>query len=76
MEGNSILKTYYFLSNLEILTKFKKTCIIISHFGYKNGQKYLIYISKNTFNKHVNLLLIEDDGKSHYALIKNFNRFV
>ena len=42
------------------------------------GETYLIYISKKnkkTFNKHVNLLLIEGEGKSHYALIKDFNRF-
>ena len=33
----------------------------------------LIYVSKNTFKKHVDLLLLEQKYKKHYVLIKDFN---
>ena len=31
---------------------------------------------KNTFKRHVDLLLIGEEGKKHYALIKDFNTFM
>ena len=31
---------------------------------------------KNTSKRHVDLLLIAKEGKSHYALIKDFNTFM
>ena len=36
----------------------------------KMGKKYPVYISKNTFNRHVDLLFVENKGKFHYILIK------
>ena len=49
----------------------KKNCINISAFGY---EKYPIgrpnFILKNTFKKHVDLLLIEGENTSRYVLIK------
>ena len=48
----------------------------ISIFNYKNCRKYPIYISKNALWRHGDLLLIEDESKSHYRLIKEFNRFM
>ena len=44
------------------------------YFGFEN--KFPIYVSKNTFKKHVDLLLIEEEGKSQYVLIKDFNTFM
>ena len=35
-----------------------------------NKEKYPIYMLKNTFKRHVDLLLIQKEGKSHYVLIK------
>ena len=32
-------------------------------------------MSKNTFKRHTDLLLIGKEGKSHYVLIKDFNTF-
>ena len=66
-----------FPSKLEIFTKLReKNCISISAIGYEYGEKYPIYIPKNTFNKHEDSLLIEDEGKSHYVLLKGFKRFM
>ena len=33
-------------------------------------------MSRNTFKKHVDLLLLQEKGKSYYFLIKNFNTSV
>ena len=46
----------------------------ISVFGYKNKEKYPIYVSKKfREGKHVDLLLTREEGKRHYVLIKDFN---
>ena len=60
----------------KILTKLKKNCISIIVFGYENREKCLLYVPKNTFKKHVNLLLLEEKDKKHYAPIKDFNTFM
>ena len=33
-------------------------------------------MSKNTFKRHVDLLLIQEEGKKHNILIKDFNSFM
>ena len=35
----------------------KKNCISISIFGYENEENFSIYVSKNAFNRRVDLLL-------------------
>ena len=42
----------------------------------KMEKKYPFYISKDTFKKHLDLLMIKDEGKLHYVLIKGFNTFI
>ena len=38
-----------------------KNCIrVITIFGYKNKTKFLIYVSRTTFETHIDLLLPED----------------
>ena len=54
----------------------KKNCICISVFNHENKEKYLIYVSRNTFKRHVDLLLVGEEGKRHYVLIKDFNSFM
>ena len=64
------------LRNLETFPKLKKkkNSISISVFGYENKEKHPVYVSKKCFEeKHVDLLLIGDEGKRHYALIKDFS---
>ena len=43
----------------------KKNCINIG-----------IFVSRNTFKKHLELLLLEEKDKRHYILIKDFNTFM
>ena len=48
----------------------------IGVFRYENKLKYPIYLSKKCCeDKHVDLLLIGEGEKKHYAFIKNFNTF-
>ena len=55
----------------------KENSISISVFGSANKQKYPIYVSKKYYEeKHVYLLLIGEEGKRHYVLIKDFNFFM
>ena len=50
----------------------KQNDISVNVFGYEDGY-YCLYISKDQMESHVNLLLLEDKGKTHYCLIKNLN---
>ena len=55
----------------------KKNSIGISVFGYENKKKHPIYVSKNGCEeKNVDLLMIGEEEKRQYALIKNFNTFM
>ena len=54
----------------------KQNSIKINVFGYEEKQPYLIHISKETFEDQMNLLLITEDEKKHYVLIKDFNEFI
>ena len=49
----------------------KQNSIRINVFGYENEQPYLIHISKETFEDQINLLLITEDEKKPYVLIKD-----
>ena len=51
----------------------KKNCISV--FGYEIKEKYPIYVSKNTFKRHVDLLQIRE-GKMRNVLIKDFSVFM
>ena len=55
----------------------KKNLIGISVFSFENKEKHPIHVSKKySEEKHVDLLLIEEKGKSHYVLVKHFNKFM
>ena len=54
----------------------KQNSIRINVFGYEKGQPFPIHISKETFEDQMNLLLIIEDEKKHYILIKDFNAFM
>ena len=44
-------------------------------FGYEN-KVYPLYISKKSYDKTLNLLLVIEKDKSHYVFIKDFNRLM
>ena len=50
--------------------------ININVFGYEKQEPYPVYISKEKFNDMLNLLLITKGKEQHYALIKDFNKFM
>ena len=55
----------------------KKNYIGISVFGYENKEKHPIYVSnKRCEEKHADLLLIGEEDKRHYVLIKDFITFI
>ena len=54
----------------------KQNSININVFGYENKQPYPIYISKEKYEDHMELLLVTENEKNHYVLIKDFNRFM
>ena len=50
--------------------------ICINVFGDENVLVYPIFISKQTFEDSVDLLLLIENDKSHYVYIKGFNTFM
>ena len=54
----------------------KQNSININVFGYENKQPYPIYVSKETYEDHIELLLVTEKENKHYVLIKDFNRFM
>ena len=44
-------------------------------FGYEDKLDFPIYVSDQTFEDSMDLLLLTDDDKSHYVYIKDFDRF-
>ena len=62
---------------MEDIPKFEKqNDISINVFGYEKGDVFPIHITKNRYEKLVNLLVISDDKKSHYCWIKDLNRLL
>ena len=53
----------------------KQNEIAINIFGYEN-KVFKLRSSNARYKEVMNLLLIERDGKSHYVLIKDFNRLM
>ena len=53
----------------------KQNNISVNVFGYEEGY-YPLYISKNQKERHVNRLLIEKGGKTHYCLISDLNKML
>ena len=54
----------------------KQNEININVFGYENKQPYPIFVSKEKYEDHIELLLITENENKHYILIKDFNRFM
>ena len=54
----------------------KQNSININVFGYEDKQPYPIYVSKEKYEDHMELLLVTKDENKHYVLIKDFNKFM
>ena len=53
-----------------------KNNICINVFGYEDELVFPIYVSDEKFKDSMDLLFLNDDDKSHYVLIKDFDRFM
>ena len=53
-----------------------KNNICINVFCYENRLVFPIYISKQTFENSIDLLLLIDENKSHYLYIKDFDKYM
>ena len=54
----------------------KNNNINVNVFGYEDKQPYPVYISKEKYEDHIELLLVTKDENKHYVLIKDFNKFM
>ena len=54
----------------------KKNNINVNVFGYEDKQPYPVYISKEKYEDHIELLLVTKDENKHYVLIKDLNKFM
>ena len=54
----------------------KQNKINVNVFCYEEEQIFPLYISKEKFKDHMELLLITEGTKSHYVLIKDFNKLM
>ena len=54
----------------------KQNNICINLFGYEEKQPFPIFISKEKFTDHMELLLITEGDNKHFVLIKDFNKFM
>ena len=68
-----IMKKLNFLYKKKIELQ-NNICINVS--GYENELVYPIFISKQTFEDSIDLLLLIKKDKSHYVYIKDFNTFM
>ena len=53
-----------------------KNNICISVFGYEDKLVFPIYVSDQKFEESMDMLLLNDNDKSHYVCIKDFKRFM
>ena len=54
----------------------KQNNICINLFGFEEKQIFPIYISKEMYQDHMELLLITEGENKHYVLIKDFNKLM
>ena len=63
--------------SLSKLPKFEKqNSIAVNVFGFEQGDLFPVYISKERFDTHVNLLLYSLGQQRHYCLIRDLNRLL
>ena len=71
-----ILKTQNVQLKLETFTKLKKRILSALLFLVMKIRKNIQPIYQKNKEKHVDLLIIGEEGKRHYVLIKDYNTFI
>jgi uncharacterized protein YbaR (Trm112 family) len=54
----------------------KKNSLSINVFGYEKRELYPLHLTRERGLKHIDLLVLDRGGNSHYCWIKNFNRLL
>ena len=54
----------------------KQNSINVNVFGYELKQPYPVYVSKEKYHDHMELLLMTKGENKHYVLMKDFNKFM
>ena len=75
-ESFNFLKIEYPVTINQINKIEKQLTININVFGYENKQVYPIYVPKEKCIHHMELLVLTENDKTHYVLIKDFNKFM
>ena len=57
------------------MLKWKKN-ISLNLSYYADETPYRVYTSRQTFEKHIDILLLSNSKNLHYDLIKDFDRFM
>ena len=65
-----------FPATIKHLNKIEKKNININVFSYEDKQPYPVYVSKEKYEDHMEILLITKNENKHYVLIKDFNKFM
>ena len=65
-----------FLLQLKMLVLLRTNEICINVFSYEDKIVCPVYVSKKKYDDCMNLLMIQEDNKSHYVYVKDFNRLV
>ena len=77
LQGELDFKNIKFLVKIRYIHKIeKKNCISIRVFGYENNKNIHSICQICCEEKHIDLLLIEEEDKRHYVLINIFNTFM
>ena len=71
-----IMKVLNLLSVKKILARLTRKIICALMYCCEYELTYSVYVSHQKFKNCMHLLLITDENKSHYAYIKDFNRFM
>lgn len=65
-------KDINFLIKIREIYKIKKILSALLFFLIKKRNRHSLCMSRNTFKRHVHLLLILEEGKGHYIVFKVF----
>ena len=61
------------VKDIHRVEKKEKNSIGIRVFTYERKDIYRLYVLRNAFKKYIYLLLVEENDKNYYVLIKDFN---
>jgi len=75
-ESDLNFKDISFPVKMDDIPKFEKqNKLSVNVFRYEKNEVFPIHVTRNRYERHVNLLMISDHKKSHFCWIKDLNRY-